>query len=319
MPILKARHQLEHVILKSAKQRSLSGKLILAVSGGLDSMALLQAMLTVFGPDKLIVAHFHHGDFENQNFRNKAQALVRRACDKNHLLFETSKAQTLLSSEAAFRTARNEFLCQLTKKHNTSTVVMAHHLDDWLETQLIKLIRGCSFESLNQNLEWAKNRQFQVWRPWIKTKRVEIEAYAQKISVLYEEDPTNAETKYLRNWIRHKWLKDLNSFRPGSSENLAFSLVHSLDNIKAKTRRFPWNFQDSSISRVYWESLTFSGKKQCLAYFFYKKKLSAVKRTQIEEIIKQLDKNQNELTLSFKTFDVNVNAEQVMITQKNSF
>lgn len=315
----KAHHQLEHLIFNSAKVHSLSEKFILAVSGGLDSMALLRAMLQVFGKGKFIVAHFHHGEFANKNFRNRAEDLVRNFCHENQIAFESAKAQELLSSEADFRKARNQFLCHATKKHNTSLVAMAHHMDDWLETQLIKLIRGCSFESLNQNLEWAKNNQFHIWRPWIKTNRAQIQSYAQEVGVSYVEDPSNSETYYLRNWIRHKWLKELNDYRPGSSDSLAFSLVHSLDSLKNKVRKFPWKMQNSTISRLYWESLSVADKRQCLAYFFYKKKFTAVKRTQIEEIIKQLDKNQNELTLSFKTFDVIVNAEHVVISQKNSF
>lgn len=315
----KAHHQLEHLIFSSAKAHSLPEKFILAVSGGLDSMALLRAILQVFGADKFVVAHFHHGEFANAEFRNQAQDLVKRLCQENQIHFETAQAQQKLSSEAEFRQARNQFLCHIAKKHNTSLVVMAHHMDDWLETQLIKLIRGCSFESLNQNLEWAKNKQFRIWRPWIKTNRAEILSYAQEVGVSYIEDPTNSETNYLRNWIRHKWLKDLNDYRPGSSDSLAFSLVNSLDSLKNKVKKFPWNMQKSTISRLYWESLSVADKRQCLAYFFYKKKFTAVKRTQIEEIIKQLDKNQNDLTLSFKTFDVIINAEQVRIAQKNSF
>lgn len=314
----KAHHKLEHTILSSGKKKDLKFPLVVAVSGGLDSMALLSALIPIYGKEKLVVAHFHHGDSANREFRNQAQVLIEDFCREREILFEVDKTHEVLESEAALRQARNEFLVQITKKHNTSVVVMAHHLDDWLETQLIKLIRGCSFESLNQNLEWSCSKKVWKWRPWIQVPRVEIEQYVQNNKVSFVEDPTNKETHYLRNWLRNKWIKELNEYRPGSSQSLAHSLIHSLQALKSRPKKFPWDVEKSSISRLYWESLSVAEKKQCLAYFFYKKKWASIKRTQIEEIVKQLDKNQNELTLSFKTFEVLVNAEQVSITQKNS-
>lgn len=315
----KAHHKLEHVILSSGKKKKFHFPLVIAVSGGRDSMALLSAMIRIYGKEKLVVAHFHHGEEVNQKFRNQAYDLVYTFCKKQNISLEMGKAQEVLASEAEFRRARNVFLSQIAKKHNTSVVVMAHHMDDWLETQLIKLIRGCSFASLNQNLEWSLSQKLWKWRPWIQVPRLEIEQYVQDNKVPFVEDPSNQETCYLRNWLRNQWLKDLNEYRPGSSQSLAHSLIHSLEALKAHKPKFPWNAENSSISRLYWESLSVGEKKQCLAYFFYKKKWPSIKRTQIEEIVKQLDKNQNELTLSFKTFEVLVNAEQVVITQKKSF
>jgi tRNA(Ile)-lysidine synthetase-like protein len=316
----KAKDKLEHLIFSSIKKHLIQGPVVVAVSGGRDSMALLQALLNVMPRNNLIVCHYHHGDAHNKKFRDKAEKLVKSWSQKLGLICETEKATIPLVSEAQCRRARNEFLCQIAKKHNTSIVVFAHHLDDWLETQLIKLIRGCSFDSLKQNLGWSKDKSIIKWRPWIQVEKTEILKYVAKNKIEFVDDPTNKQNIYLRNWIRNQWLTSLESFREGSKKSLAFSLIHSLEKINAKPRRqFPWDYKNSSISRLFFESLEESEKRQCLAYFFYRKKMTTVKRTQIEEIIKLLDKNQNELKLSFKTFEVIINAERVSILQKNTF
>lgn len=315
----KAKENLEHLIYNSAKNKELNFPLIVAVSGGLDSMGLLRGLVQVFSKEKLIVAHFHHGGGNNEKYRDRAERLVRDFCSQNQLIYETAKSNTPLKSEDECRVARNAFLCQTARKHNSSTLVYAHHLDDWLETQLIKIIRGCSFESLKQNMEWSRQGNIYKWRPWMRVTKAEINDYCQKKRLKFCEDPTNSNQQYLRNWLRNKCLAELEEFRPGAKSNMAFSLIHSVESLKPRRIRHPWDYQKGRLSRLYWESLDSRQRKQCLAFFFYQKKYTFVKRTQIEEIVKQLDKNQNDITLSFKTFEVVVNAEHVCILQKNSF
>lgn len=319
----KAKHRLEHLVFQTSGFIK-NAPIVIAVSGGRDSMALLHAMVQVFSKEKLVLCHFHHGDGNNEKFRNEAQVLLQKKAMEYGLVYETQKSPVPLLSELECRNARNQFYLETAKKHNTSIVALAHHLDDWVETQLIKLIRGCSFESLNQNLELSKYKEIVKWRPWIRTEQKEILAYLKQFRISYVEDPSNKENSFLRNWIRNCWLESLESFRPGSRKSLAFSLIHSLEKNQSRSyfgsqNRFPWNYKDSSISRLFIESLAVKEKKQCFAYFFYRKKFTFVKRSQIEEIIKQLDNIKNEHIISFKTFDVIVNAERVLILQKNQF
>ncbi|MCK6599313.1 MAG: tRNA lysidine(34) synthetase TilS, partial [Bdellovibrionaceae bacterium] len=190
----KAQVHLEHVIFNSyktflQKDISSSAKLVVAVSGGKDSMALLKAMTQVFPKSQMVVAHFHHGDFFNKEFRDQALSLVQKFCTSEYLLLEYEKSLDFLKSESDCRKARMDFFSRLMTKHNSSVLVLAHHLDDWLETQLIKLIRGCSFESLNQNLELSTFLidavKIYKWRPWIRTMQREILEYVNEKKISF--------------------------------------------------------------------------------------------------------------------------------------
>ncbi|MCB0368280.1 MAG: tRNA lysidine(34) synthetase TilS, partial [Bdellovibrionales bacterium] len=189
----KAKHHLEHIILKNSPKAVKEQKIIVAVSGGADSMGLLKALLQTFPPHNLVAAYFHHGDHLNKEYRHKAQELIKEVSKKYGVIFETEKSQNPLVSESECRVARNRFLAQTAMKHNTSVVAFAHHLDDWLETQLIKMIRGCSFQSLHQKMILAKDNSLGVlkWRPWIEIERLQIKEYVIEDKIEFIDDPSN--------------------------------------------------------------------------------------------------------------------------------
>ena len=198
----KAQVHLEHIIFNSYKswlQKNIEcpAKLVVAVSGGKDSMSLLKALIQVFPKDQLVVAHFHHGDFFNKEFRDQALSLIQNFCSAEYLVLEHEKSLDFLKSESDCRKARMNFFTRVLMKHNSSVLVLAHHLDDWLETQLIKLIRGCSFESLNQNLELSAFLVGAIktykWRPWIRNMQSEVLEYVDEKKVSFVEDPTNSK------------------------------------------------------------------------------------------------------------------------------
>lgn len=175
------------------------GTYILAVSGGVDSMALLDAF-NVSAKGKgynLIVAHFDHGmraeSAEDATF-------VRSSTKSLGLMFETSKAQIKLKNEAEARIARYEYLKNVAKKLKANAIITAHHQDDLIETSLLNLARGSGRAGLVPFT--SKN----PLRPFQKISRTAIVEYAIYRKLAWREDDSNGDISNPRNFIRIKLL-----------------------------------------------------------------------------------------------------------------
>lgn len=318
---MKAKHHLEHVIFNSWVRKNLSTaevKILVSVSGGRDSMALLRGLVACFSKQKLVVVHCHHGEGENSRYRDEAQKLVQDFCQQNQLECDVYKSKKALKSEAEFREFRLESLQSAAKKYKTQIVALAHHRDDWLETQMLKLIRGSSLDSLKKSFQWSelKSRGLTMWRPFSNHTRLEVDVYRQERGISFVEDPSNQDNRYLRNWLRNDWLPRLEKARPGGVNRLALSLVHSLSEIKPSQDSFPWDLKTNSIDFIYFLSLSSSEKLRCLAFYVRSKGISGIKASQLKEIIRQLDKNSDHCHIHFKTFECLVNAGQLVIKQQ---
>jgi tRNA(Ile)-lysidine synthase len=315
---VKAKHKLEHVVFNSWKKCQHvknDQKIVVAVSGGSDSMVLLNTLMACFPKNKLIVVHCHHGAQGNTQFRNDAQKLVESFCKKQNLVYEVKIAESPLSSEAEFREFRLNCFRDVAKKYDADIICLAHHRDDWLENQLIKLIRGSSFSSLRKSFQWSrlKDRELFMWRPFFNCGRLELVEYRNKCGVGFVEDPSNLDTRYFRNWLRNHWLPQLEAIRPGSMRRLGLSLINSIAEIKSVDQSFPWDMEKGSINLIYFLSLSESEKLRCLAFYAYSRGLKGIKSSQLKEIVRQLDKNSDRYHIHFKTFDCSVNAGQLFI------
>jgi tRNA(Ile)-lysidine synthase len=168
---------------------------IVAVSGGVDSVALLDMVAKKYAADQLVVAHFDHGIRETSADDAK---FVQRLAAKYKLPFETKREE--LGADASEELARHHryaFLRAVAKKHNAK-IMTAHHADDMVETIAINLTRGTGWRGL------AVLDSPDVERPLLHKRKAELIAYANTHNLKWREDATNADTKYLRNDIRKK-------------------------------------------------------------------------------------------------------------------
>jgi tRNA(Ile)-lysidine synthase len=172
------------------------GKYVIAVSGGVDSMVLLDALRQLDGI-KLVVAHFDHGIRPDSEEDRK---LVQRVAAQHRLPFVFTEGQLgPNTSEATARRARYEFLREVQRVSNARAVLMAHHQDDLIETAIINLLRGTNRRGLTS----LKNHE-SLKRPLLHLTKRQIRAYALSHHLEWREDSTNADTAYLRNHIRHR-------------------------------------------------------------------------------------------------------------------
>jgi tRNA(Ile)-lysidine synthase len=168
-------------------------KYIVAVSGGVDSVVLLDMMTKVPGHE-LIVAHFDHGIRDDSADDAHFVSLLAH----KYGLMYSGKREELgkTASEALARERRYAFLRELADYHN-ARIVTAHHLDDLVETVAINLQRGTGWRGL-------ASLDSDVLRPLIDTPKQQLIEYAQANGLEWHEDSTNASDNYLRNRIRRK-------------------------------------------------------------------------------------------------------------------
>ncbi len=168
-------------------------KYIVAVSGGVDSMVLLDVMARA-KEHEFVVAHFDHGIRPDSHL--DAQ-FVGEAAQKYGVRFETAKeALGPDASEALARDRRYAFLRQVSKKYD-APIVTAHHLDDLVESVTINMHRGTGWRGVAA-------LDSEIVRPLIDIEKARLVAYANHHGIKWREDSTNASDKYLRNRLRPK-------------------------------------------------------------------------------------------------------------------
>lgn len=171
-------------------------KKILAVSGGVDSMVLLERFFRD-EPENIVVAHFNHG---TRTSADLDEQFVSSRCEELKVPFETMKIMLGEGvSEELARQKRYDFLYHVANKYG-GEIYTAHHLDDLIESIAINLIRGTGWRGLTP---FSDNR---IHRPFIEMGfyKTDILRFAAENKVLFREDPTNATDDYLRNRVRLK-------------------------------------------------------------------------------------------------------------------
>ena len=177
------------------------GRYIIAVSGGVDSMVLLDLLQGQPGVD-LVVAHFDHGIRPDSS---QDKELVQWAAECYGLPFEYEEGKLgPHASEAEARKARYDFLQRVKEKYHAKAIITAHHQDDLLETAILNLLRGTGRKGLTSLASRAD-----IVRPLLPYSKQEILVYAKEHELKWREDSTNADDAYLRNYVRHQIIPKL--------------------------------------------------------------------------------------------------------------
>lgn len=177
------------------------GKYVVAVSGGVDSMVLLD-LLNKQKNLELVVAHFDHG-IRSDAYLDKE--LVEEAADLYGLEFEAGEGHLGVgASEDKARKVRYEFLESAKKMHGAIAIVTAHHQDDLIETALLNLLRGTGRRGLT-----SLKSTNELKRPLLKFSKQQIKDYAAENNIRWREDSTNEDTIYLRNYVRKNLVSKL--------------------------------------------------------------------------------------------------------------
>ena len=170
------------------------GTYILAVSGGVDSVVLLD-MISRLPEIKITVAHFDHGI---RTTSHQDAEFVKALCKEYGAEYVSERIELgKEASEEAARMARYAYLQKIKKHHSAAAIVTAHHAGDVLETIIINIIRGTGWRGLS-----VLRSENELIRPLLKNSKQEIYDYAKKNKLSWQEDETNQDTRYLRNYVR---------------------------------------------------------------------------------------------------------------------
>lgn len=304
---------LEHRFLKAAKEAlAANAKVIVAVSGGVDSVVLLHLLAHWRKRLKieLAVAHVHHGPAspKQRKFRDSSAHHVAQLAATYEVPWlsnvQFTSAATFvdeplksLKSEAEFRDWRRGFLLQWQAEWASEAkgasvwIATAHTADDLLETRLLRLIRGTGPEGLIA--------MTQAQPPWLRLllgeKKSTLVAYARLRRLKWLEDPSNRSLDPLRNWLRRSWLPALARRSKAGPDQLQRSLEQICFRPEAEQARLTGAVSESGLSRPALLSLSQPDQRRAVAQYFRQVGLRNYTAGHVEELLKRLDTGRREL------------------------
>jgi tRNA(Ile)-lysidine synthase len=263
----------------------LNGKYVVAVSGGVDSVVLLDLLNTQkLESDELelVVAHFDHG-IRNESAEDRK--LVEDITSKYGLKFYYSEGKLGKDvSEQKARDARYEFLNKVVIQEKAKALITAHHQDDLIETAILNIIRGTGRKGLTSLSSTA-----QLIRPLLNYSKLEIIKYAKDNKLKWHEDSTNEQDKYLRNYIRHNIVPRLDQNSKDHFLKIISKQKELNDEIDIELEDvLNSNIKEDKIPRLWLNSLDTRLSREVLAAWLRKNKLAEFDKTTIERLSSDL-------------------------------
>jgi len=181
--------------------KALPESLLVGVSGGIDSVAMLHALVRT--GRKPVVLHFDHG--WRTESRDDAHWVREIAAQLGLKYVGGAMRLSKIHREAEARTARYAFFTKTARELGVTDLVLAHHADDQVETFLMQLLRGSGAAGRGMDAI-SKREGLVLHRPWLGIWKKEIVAYGRKHRLTWRDDATNADTRHRRNLIRRRVL-----------------------------------------------------------------------------------------------------------------
>ena len=198
--------------IKSLSYKNDSPHFLLAVSGGIDSMVMLDFFVKNQSniDCKISVCHINH-NYHSKSL--KMSKIVSDYCNKNNIEhFNVILKKQVLNNniESQLRKKRYNELEKIRTKINAHYIITAHHFDDQIETALMRILNSSSLDSI-MGIKTLNNI---IFRPLIDVSKNEINSYAKKNKIVYGIDPTNNDISLTRNFLRKKVVPLLEKIKP---------------------------------------------------------------------------------------------------------
>ena len=204
-------------------------KLVLGVSGGPDSVCLLDIMSKIAPKAdlQLIIAHINYGLRGKDSVAD--EKFVRQLADKYGIKIKVLVAKDKKVTEESLRNVRYAFFEKVRKQNNFDAIAVAHNAADQVETFLMRVIRGAGLHGLSA----MKYKNGNIIRPLLEISRRDILEYLKKNNLKYRIDRTNSENLFLRNKVRNNLIPYLrNNFNPNIQKtifNATLSIAEDAD------------------------------------------------------------------------------------------
>jgi tRNA(Ile)-lysidine synthase len=256
---------------------------VVAVSGGPDSMLLLQLLLELRKKKdiSIVCTHINHGVRKQSE---KEKIFVEKFCKDNDIIFEYSKIQVALKNNfhSEARKLRYHFFEHVVFKYNAKFLLTAHHGDDLMETILMRLTRGSSLKGYAGFRKETKKDKYSILRPLIEVSKAEIISYCKKNNIKYAIDLSNYSSKYTRNRFR----KSVIPFLKKEDENVIHKFIKFSENII---------LANDYIDEVATEKYSKLVKKEVLEIDKFKKENPVIKRRIISKMIENKYKEMEDI------------------------
>lgn len=277
--------------------------LVVATSGGPDSMALLHLLKT--NNYNVICAHVNHN---LRTVSDEEYIFVENYCKENNIIFEGMKIEGYKNNkftEFEARKKRYSFFETILKKYNTDILLTAHHGDDLIETILMRIIRGSNLKGYKGFSKVSTYKDFKIIRPLIFYTKQDIEKYISENNIPCCYDESNKSKKYTRNRIRldilpllkqedkniHKKFLTLNEELENTQDYISQEVEKNIKN----------NFKDNRLDLNKFNKLhKFIQKKEIeeILFSIYKENITLINKKHIESIFKIInDKNNKKIQL----------------------
>lgn len=200
-------------------------KILVALSGGADSVALLRLLLSLGYSCEAAHCNFHLRDKESDRDEQFVRELCRQLGVSLHVThFETARyaEEKHISIEMAARELRYQWFAELKDKQQAVVIAVAHHRDDSVETLLLNLIRGTGINGLLG----IRPKNGDIVRPLLCVSREEIISYLNNLRQEYVTDSTNLQDEYTRNKIRLNLLPLMAEINPSVKESIIATSNH---------------------------------------------------------------------------------------------
>jgi len=241
-------------------------RLLVAASGGIDSTVLLHAVTGLMASHRLtvVVGHIHHGlrgdeaDEDERWVARLATDLGVEFCslrvDPTSLRGEAASNRARPTIQEAARSVRAAGLRTLAEKSGAARIATAHHLDDHVETILMRLFRGTSPEGLAGIAEQSADGR--LIRPLLNVSRDQIQEYAEHHDLAWREDSSNRSLQYTRNRLREDWL-------PGLIREFNPQLLRAVARM-AEAQKEDAEWMDSLVSAAWKEQIVETASQEWL-------------------------------------------------------
>lgn len=293
-------------------------KVLLAVSGGKDSMAMLQ--LFVASQLNFGVAHC------NFNLRgadsDADEELVKSICEKHNIPFHQTTFNTKeyaeqngISIQMAARDLRYNWFESLSDENDYEFIATAHHKNDVAETMLINLTKGTGLSGLHG----IKNKSGKIIRPLLDFTRTEIEEYVNQNDVEFREDLSNFDNKYMRNGIRLDVIPLLEKINPNVIESLNQAASYLADSeliLEEKIKEEFNNCAEIKEGKVFIDVNQLKELAPLNTYLYYFIKAYGFNASDVQDIIDSLNEQSGKQFLS-KTHQLIKDRDYLILTKIN--
>lgn len=277
--------------------------IIVATSGGPDSMCLLNILTNMKERYQIICAHVNH----NLRKESKEEAeMVEKYCQKNKIIFEYYQIKKYEGNiENYARVQRYKYFKQLIKKYNAKYLLTAHHGDDLIETILMRISRGTDIKGLKGFTKLTDRSNYKIYRPLISITKEEILKYLEKNKIEYALDKTNEEDTYTRNRYRKYILPQLKKENKNIHKNfikLSNSIKEYEDHLNEEKEKIIKNIYSENIINLRELKKEDKLMKQAIIYSIlditYNDSINLIKEKHIEDILKAIDNEKPNITVS---------------------